>query len=119
MVLGADDDPLHARFPGDADDFIGIEFGWVELLGKSHVFVVGDLHLVFDPLADAVEGLALPLATEVGVEAHVDEHAVVAIAEQGGARAALDAVLDGFVAPHFVHRFVCGNAKRKGCERKG
>jgi hypothetical protein len=115
MVLRGDDDPFHARLLGDADDLPGVEFGRVEFLGDGHVFLVGDSHLVFDPLADAVECLVLPLAAEVGVEPPVDEHAVVAIAEKFGALAGFNAILGAAVAPHGVHRFFARVMRRASC----
>ena len=85
VMLRGDDDVFHPGGFGDAGDLLGVEFGGIEFAGEGHVFGIRDFHLALDPLADAVKRLVLPLAAEVGKQAPVDEHAVVAIAENGDA----------------------------------
>ena len=104
VVLRGDDDPLHAGGFRDADDLAGVKGGRVEVLRLREVVGLGDFHLPFDPFADAVKRLPLPLAAEVGVDAPVDEHAVVAVAEEGDAVGGFAAGQDRGGAPHLVHR---------------
>ena len=75
VVLGGDDDVLHAGGFGEGDDVVGAEAGGVELWGEGFVVGDGDGGVVHDPLADAGDLLAVPGAGGDGVEAPVDEHA--------------------------------------------
>ena len=84
VVLRGDNDPFHPRVPGQPGDPPGVELGGVELLGKGHVFDLGNLHLPLDPLADPVEGPIVPLAAEMGKQPPVDEHAVLPVAKERG-----------------------------------
>ena len=80
MVLGGDDDVLHAGGFGEGDDVMRAEAGGVELFGEGLVVGDGDGEVVHDPLADVVGALAVPLAGGDGVEAPVDEHAEAGLA---------------------------------------
>ena len=75
VVLGGDDDVLHACGFCEGDDVVGAEAGGIELGGEGFVVGDGDGEVVHDPLADVGGALAVPLAGGDGVEAPVDEHA--------------------------------------------
>ena len=80
MVLGGDDDVLHAGGFGEGDDVVRAEAGGVELRREGFVVGDGDGGVVHDPLADAGDLLAVPGAGGDGVEAPVDEHAEAGLA---------------------------------------
>ena len=98
VVLGGDDDVLHAGGFGEGDDVVGGEGGGVEAGGEGFVVGDGDGGVVHDPLADAGDVLAVPGAGGDGVEAPVDEHAEAGLAPPFHAGVALGGgfgVLDG------------------------
>src|SRR5579871_6123455 len=98
VVLGGDDDVLHAGSFGEGDDVVGAEAGGVELGGEGLVVGDGDGEVVHDPLADVGGALAVPLACGDGVEAPMDEHAEASFAPPLHAGVALGwgfGVLDG------------------------
>ncbi len=98
VVLGGDDDVLHAGGFGEGDDVVGGEAGGIEVFGEGFVVGDGDGEVVHDPLADVVGALAVPLAGGDGVEAPVDEHAEAGFAPPCHAGVALGGgfgVLDG------------------------
>lgn len=79
VVLGGDDDVLHAGSFGESDDGVGVKLGGVEAGCELGVLVARDVRVGHDLLAIALgDGLALPDATEFGVETEVDEHAEAA-----------------------------------------
>jgi hypothetical protein len=97
VVLGGDDDVLHAGGFGEGDDVVGAEGGGVEFGREGFVVGDGDGGVVHDPLADAGDLLAVPGAGGDGVEAPVDEHAEACFAppvhagvELGGGFGVLD-----------------------------
>ena len=81
VVLGGDDDVLHARVLRELDPRVGVELDRVELRGELLVLLHRDLRAVHDPLAEAERALPLPLAGGNRVEAPVDEEAVLGLAE--------------------------------------
>ena len=80
VVLGGDDDVLHAGGLGQRDDVVRGEAGGVELRCERLVIRDGDGAVVHDPLADAGDLLAVPRAGGHGVESPVDEHAETRVA---------------------------------------
>jgi hypothetical protein len=98
VVLGGDDDVLHAGGFGEGDDVVRGEAGGVELRGEGFVVGDGDGEVVHDPLTDVVAALSLPLSGGDGVEAPVDEHSEAGVAPPLHAGVALGGsfgVLDG------------------------
>ena len=98
VVLGGDDDVLHAGGFGEGDDVVGAEGGWIELGSEGFVVGYGDGGGVHDPFTDAGDLLAVPRAGGDGVEAPVDEHAEAGLAPPLHASIALGwslGVLDG------------------------
>ena len=78
MVLGGDDDVLHAGVLGGEHDGVGIEVDGVELRGEGVVGFERDLGGGADPLAVGVD--AVPLSGGDGVETPVDEEAEAGVA---------------------------------------
>ncbi len=116
VVLGGDDDVLHAGGLGEGDDVVRAEAGGIELRGEGLVVGDGDGEVVHDPFADVVGALAVPFAGGDGVEAPVDEHAEAGIAPPCHARVALGGglgVLDG------GNRMIGGGGIRLCCLRAG
>ena len=98
VVLGGDDDVLHAGGLGEGDDVVGAEAGGVELRGEGLVVGDGDGGAVHDPFADAGNLLAVPGSGGDGVESPVNEHAEAGITPPGHAGVSLSGsllVLDG------------------------
>jgi len=80
VVLGGDDDVLHAGGFGEGDDIVGAEGGGVEFGGEGFVVGYRDGGGVHDPLADAGDLFAVPCTGGDGVETPVDEHAEAGLA---------------------------------------
>ena len=80
MVLGGDDDVLHAGGFGEGDDVVRAEAGGVEVLCQGLIVGDGDREVVHDPLANVSGALAVPGACWNRVEAPVDEHAEAGLA---------------------------------------
>lgn len=89
VVLGGDDDVLHAGALGERHDVVRGEAGGIELLCEALVVGDGNGEVVHDPFADVSGALAVPLSGGDGVEAPVDEHAESGIAPPGHACIAL------------------------------
>jgi len=106
VMFGGDDDPFHSGSLGHPHNLTRVKQARVELLGQCHVVGGGYAHLVFDPFANAVKCLVMPLPAEMGVQPPVDEHPVIAIAEQGRPFRVFHAGLHRALAPHFVHGFL-------------
>ena len=60
VVLGGDDDVLHAGRFGERHDVVGVEAGGVELRGERLVVGHRDGGVVHDPLADATGSACRP-----------------------------------------------------------
>ena len=124
VVLGGDDDVLHAGGFGEGDDVVRGEAGGVEVFGEGFVVGDGDGEVVHDPLADVGGALAVPLAGGDGVEAPVDEHAEAGFAPPlhagvalGGSFGVLDGG-DGVVGGGGVGRCACELRVAERCRGK-
>ncbi len=80
VVLGGDDDVLHASGFREGDDIVCAEAGGIELGRECFVVGDGDGEVVHDPFADVGGALAVPFACRDGVETPVDEHAEACLA---------------------------------------
>ena len=89
VVLGGDDDVLHAGGLGQRHHIMRIEAGGLNLRRQSLVVGDRDRAVVHDPFADARNLLAVPRAGGNGVEAPVDEHAEAGVAPPAHARVPL------------------------------
>ena len=80
VMLAGDHDVLHASVLGEPDDFFGVEFDWIESLGKTLVLFFGNPShsFVHDPLADTVVGFSIDFVGDLRVQPPVNEHRVVA-----------------------------------------
>ena len=76
VVLGSDDDELHTSSFGQCNNSVRIEPCWIEICSESRIFVERNWRVRHDLLAvSVVDLLAVPYATQRGVEAEVNEHA--------------------------------------------
>lgn len=105
VMLGGNDDVLHAGSLGEGNDVMRGEAGGVELLCEAFVVGDGDGEIVHDPLTDVGGALTVPLACGDGVEAPVDEHAEAGLAPPGHASVALRG---GFGVLDCRDRMICG-----------
>ena len=62
VVLGCDHYIFHPRCFGGRNDRLCVELGRVKILGDALVVGIRNFHLPFDPLADTIERLILPLS---------------------------------------------------------
>ena len=75
VMLGGEDDVLHARILRQTHDGPGVEALRVKLFGQRAVFLHGYLQMAHDPLGHLRRLLALPFAAEQRIQPPVDEHA--------------------------------------------
>ena len=81
VMLRGDDDVFHARVFRELHPLVGVELDRIELPGELLVFLHRDLRAVHDPLADAGNAAAFPLAGGNRVEPPVNEEAVLRLVE--------------------------------------
>ena len=83
VMLGRDDDVFHAGSPGQQHDILRVEPCRIKVLGKGLVLLHADIRHagIHDPFTDPVIRLPVPGAAQQGVQAPVDEHAVIAVGE--------------------------------------
>ncbi len=81
VMLAGDHDVLHPGILRHLDPFVRVEFDGIELAGEFLVFGHRDLGAVHDPLADAGDGFAVPLARRNGIQAPVNEQSEFCIPE--------------------------------------
>lgn len=80
VMFSGDDDVLHAGVLGDGDPLVRVEPDGVEFIGEFLVVFDGNFGVVHDPLADAGDFFAIPIAGGQRIEAPVDEHAETRVA---------------------------------------
>ena len=81
VVLGGDDEVLHAAFLGERDPFLRVKIDWLERPGKRFDLAVRDLEIGLRPFRVIRRASSSIFAGKHGIDAEMDHHSVFCLPE--------------------------------------